>query len=243
VIPAAWYPDPYDPRLQRWWDGTQWTPYTQPLGGDPRQDLDSELNTGRQARGWLLVAVTSDVLLFFVIAITYGPSFRKFFDAVRNSAHAAPGTTTPPPHLGGAFALIELLSLGRLVAGVIFVVWLYKAAQLARRAGIPATFEPYWAILGFVIPFISLWFPYLVARDCLPPGHPGRRTVGRWWALYLTMSFSSIPIIVMSFVSVPIAIALAFVASGVAISAVIAARDVIAVVGRAHSELLGARSV
>ncbi len=29
-IPHGWYPDPQDPDLQRWWDGTQWTAKTQP---------------------------------------------------------------------------------------------------------------------------------------------------------------------------------------------------------------------
>jgi len=29
--PPAWYPDPGDGRVLRWWDGTAWTPHTQPL--------------------------------------------------------------------------------------------------------------------------------------------------------------------------------------------------------------------
>jgi hypothetical protein len=36
--PAAWHPDPWDPRGQlRWWDGRQWTGYTSPrrAGGPP----------------------------------------------------------------------------------------------------------------------------------------------------------------------------------------------------------------
>ena len=30
TVPADWYPDNQDPALLRWWDGTQWTPHTQP---------------------------------------------------------------------------------------------------------------------------------------------------------------------------------------------------------------------
>lgn len=28
--PAGWYPDPNDGRIQRWWDGYQWTHHTHP---------------------------------------------------------------------------------------------------------------------------------------------------------------------------------------------------------------------
>ncbi|NGP09311.1 DUF2510 domain-containing protein [Rhodococcus sp. 14C212] len=30
--PANWHPDPFDPTIERWWDGTQWTDQTRPLG-------------------------------------------------------------------------------------------------------------------------------------------------------------------------------------------------------------------
>jgi hypothetical protein len=30
AIPPGWYPDNYDASLQRWWDGTEWTPHTAP---------------------------------------------------------------------------------------------------------------------------------------------------------------------------------------------------------------------
>lgn len=36
--PAGWHPDPYDPSIDRYWDGQQWTNQTRPRGsGDPTQ--------------------------------------------------------------------------------------------------------------------------------------------------------------------------------------------------------------
>lgn len=32
AVPAGWYPDPHGQQLQRYWDGTQWTEHTAPLG-------------------------------------------------------------------------------------------------------------------------------------------------------------------------------------------------------------------
>ncbi|MDH6284655.1 DUF2510 domain-containing protein [Prescottella agglutinans] len=33
--PAGWHPDPYDPAIDRYWDGTQWTGDTRPKDTDP----------------------------------------------------------------------------------------------------------------------------------------------------------------------------------------------------------------
>ena len=34
-VPPGWYPEPQDPRTLRWWDGTKWTPNTQPASVPP----------------------------------------------------------------------------------------------------------------------------------------------------------------------------------------------------------------
>ncbi|SDB88962.1 Protein of unknown function [Raineyella antarctica] len=34
AVPAGWYPDPADPARQRYWDGGQWTQYTNPASGE-----------------------------------------------------------------------------------------------------------------------------------------------------------------------------------------------------------------
>src|SRR5262245_11018082 len=39
--PAGWYPDPYDPRQLRWWDGSQWTDSTHPLEQGAKQTVQA----------------------------------------------------------------------------------------------------------------------------------------------------------------------------------------------------------
>jgi hypothetical protein len=45
--PAGWYDAPDDPRMQRWWDGSQWTTHTQPKS----MALSSQPNTNQQHVG------------------------------------------------------------------------------------------------------------------------------------------------------------------------------------------------
>ena len=99
----------------------------------------------------------------------------------------ADGNDTRPssPVLSGRSALIYPLSLLALGATVFFMIWLYRAATLARRAGLPARREPVWAIVGFFVPVISLWFPYQVAADCLRADDPNRRLVAAWWSFQI----------------------------------------------------------
>ena len=66
-----------------------------------------------------------------------------------------------------------LITLAVLGLEVFFMIWLYRAAGLARKAGLSARRDPVWAILGFIVPVVNFWFPYQVARDS--PARPATR--------------------------------------------------------------------
>jgi hypothetical protein len=101
-----------------------------------------------------------------------------------------------PPFPGGLklaplfFVAGYAVSIAALIALVIFT---YAAATHARDLGIPARLTPVWAIIGWIVPVVSIWFPYWALRDCMPHGEVrGRDLALRWWLLY---AFSSILII------------------------------------------------
>ncbi|MBV8950050.1 MAG: DUF4328 domain-containing protein [Actinobacteria bacterium] len=146
------------------------------------------------------------------------------------------------PKLTGAAAsvapLLTYCSLGVLVAGVLFLVWMYRAAAVARALGLPARRSPGLATVSFLIPVVNLWWPYQSTCDLLPPGHPGRHVVGRWWATWLTSSLLVPAIFVSGYGPVWLRSALAAVAAGAALAAAAAARVVIATVVDAHNALL-----
>ncbi|MFJ4109087.1 DUF2510 domain-containing protein [Oerskovia enterophila] len=60
----GWYPDPYDPRLVRWFDGEQWTQHSQPVQPPPSR----KLSTG----SIVLIVVGAILLLCAIVAMILG---------------------------------------------------------------------------------------------------------------------------------------------------------------------------
>jgi len=175
-VNPGWYPDPYSHGWLRWWDGTAWTASTAPMESpagalyraDPDEDLAGEQRAARRA------------MITVVVTAVLGAGSAVVFAFDRTNRFAG-GTTLSP----AATAISSVVAIAILGLEVFFMIWLYRAAGLARKAGLPARRDPVWAILGFFIPVVNFWFPYQVARDCLPYGDPRRRRSARWWTWYL----------------------------------------------------------
>jgi hypothetical protein len=147
---------------------------------------------------------------------------------------------TPKP-TGAAASVAPVLtycSLGVLIAGVVFLVWMYRAAVVAQLLGLPARRSPALATCSFLIPIVNLWWPYQSTCDLLPRGHPGRQVVGRWWATWLASSFLVPLLFVTGYGPVWLRGAAAAVAVVVTLTAASAARVVIATVVDAHEMML-----
>jgi len=219
----GWYPDPWRPGRRRWWDGTAWTDDTwdpeaptnpwseaasaqrsQPFAAvpppvwfappDPRRDLDAE----RAASVW---ARRAFVVFFFwrivsgLVAIVV---FNTFVDDVR-AAIDSNGPVQPDSNALQALNLpVSILGVAALVG---IVLWAHRAATVARNLGYPARRSPAWVVAGWFVPVVNFWFPYQSVRDCLPPHNPERRTVGRWWTLYLIGTMAWLVVFTVSAVS------------------------------------------
>ena len=249
-IPGGWYDDPWSPFGLRWWDGVQWTPHSAPrpypVGGYVRPvtpaDLDGVERWARIARVALLVAavLTCAELLTYPFVLhhvlhDWVHRIRVYNDQLNTDPNTVPGLNLDPAPI---FAL-DAMSLVLLVPEILFIVWLYQAAELAKRLGIPSRRSPVWAILGFVVPIVNFWFPYQVAVGLLPPNDPHRRTVGWWWGLYLTQGLVVLPVLIVCYFSITAAVLIGVVGSILPIMAALKGRAVISAASHAHRAILG----
>lgn len=99
------------------------------------------------------------------------------------------------------WSVVVRTSLGsRFVTGIVFMRWLWLARTNAEVIE-PARHRhsPMWAVLGWIVPIVSFWFPQMVVQDVWnavnpqrPRGTwqlyrtPGAELVTWWWAAYLT---------------------------------------------------------
>ncbi len=192
--PAGWYPDPWRVAGQRWWDGRQWTPWE--FGSVPAMDMSTtEVASARRTEDrswkWARVAICWYGLVVLLQAITvfaFAGQFRGFIHSFIHDLQAArPGQ--PPPINLNAFYKVQIAGdVGEvllLAVGIVFLVWQYSAARVARGLGYPARTSPGFGVASWFIPIVNLWFPYWALSDCLPPGHRLRPTA-RWaWFAYI----------------------------------------------------------
>jgi hypothetical protein len=261
--PAAgepgWFPDPWGTEKLRWWDGQAWTPHlyppadppaaAAPAGAGSSSATATSLSTSGQVTGPPALAAERVAAHWARVSLLWAGPLQALYDigiAVQAGWYAdhfddlANGRT---PKLTGAAAsiapVLTYCSLGVLVAGVLFLVWMYRAAVVARLLGLPARRSPALATCSFLIPIVNLWWPYQSTCDLLPPGHPGRHVVGRWWATWVTSSLLVPILFVTGYGPVWLRGAAAAVAVVVSLAAAAAARLVIATVADAHEMLVG----
>ncbi|MFI7587627.1 DUF2510 domain-containing protein [Spongisporangium articulatum] len=263
---AAWFPDPNDPTRLRYWDGERWTEHTAPLPAaapaatppaaapgilapppmSAQADLESERAGGRRAGLAQLVGVVL-VVAYDALALLMlrdlvpwmRDSLRLIFDAAESGSSAPPPLPEMPRGLEVTQGFTQLLWLALIVVRILFAIWVYRAALLARRAGLPATHSPGWTVAGFFVPVISLWFPYQGLRDLFPPGNPARRTARLWFTAYLAHLVLGTVGVGIAFVALPAGAVVVALGTVAGVAQMLLGRAVIKQSLEAHAQLVG----
>lgn len=105
------------------------------------------------------------------------------------------GQTPPPPQ--PTPPLTSYLGVLIILPEIVFVMWQYRAARVARALSYPARRSPAWGVVAYLVPVADLFVPAQALGDCLPPGDPGRRLVARTWGTLLVLSVAQSSLIVL----------------------------------------------
>lgn len=181
--PPGWYVDPANSGLWRWWSGESWTSYTSQRvvrSLDPN-NLEAEERIARFACWAIFVNAFAAVVMGF-IGLSHTSQLAHWLHLVRVSFDYSSNAVAPPP-TPGYLVWQSLVSLPVLAAEIIFLIWQYRAAMVAKGLGFPARHSPGWGVASWFVPIVQVWMPYQAVRDLLPLEHPTRRKLAYWWGL------------------------------------------------------------
>lgn len=223
---------------------TSWSPGTGPgqvhLAIGARTQVEAERRMAEWGRRALVGMAVAAVAAAAVSAANWS-HFAAFFHWYRLVIDASRHGGTPPPLPPGAMipAIVDLPGLVLLASEIVFVVWQYRAAVAARALGLPARRTPRSGVVLWFIPIANLWCPYQAIRDCLPPGHPERRTVTRFWLALVAGELCGVGAVVAGTFARPAGIVLIVAAAGAWLVAVVNGRRVVGIAGDLHRTMAG----
>jgi hypothetical protein len=176
---------------------------------------------------YLLAMVTTVIILNDVVSQTRS----GLLDADAEQVELGSAAST-------ANALSYLAQLGILAAGVVYLVWFYKACRFSEHLGQPGRRSTNWAVASWIIPIINFWFPYQAMKDLVPGRDDLLPLLRRWWGLWIATNLSSVAIVLGAAVHASVAWAAAVVAAGVTIGATVSAQQVVTAVDESQAARL-----
>jgi hypothetical protein len=232
--PAGWYANPGGAG-HRWWDGHRWTEHVSAPGPTVWDQLEAERRWIRWGK-WGIVcyglAAVSGMLFFWIQSSHY----RALFDTVRHDVRTH--TALSPSTQFGVSPWVWLTYFPWILAYLGLMLWQFRAATTARWLGLPATHSPGLGVAGWIIPVVDLWFPYQALRDCLPPGDPGRRVVGRMWVCFVAAPIVNLAASVLLVVGWPAAPGLVAIALAIEAGFVVLAIRTVGAIFAVHRRML-----
>ena len=154
-------------------------------GGVGPTDRGPDLEWARAAVCRYGLVAVLEACTFFALA----GRIRVFIHSFIHDLQAAQAGKSPTFHLNGFYKFQLAGDVGELLVaavGIVFLIWQYSAARVARGLGDPAQTSPGFGVASWFIPIINLWFPYWALSDCLPPGHRLRPTALWAWLAYIS---------------------------------------------------------
>jgi len=118
-------------------------------------------------------------------------------DGLDYALHRPLGLTVPVTALGIASTLLTLAIV------VVWIVWQYRATRNVQVWGVGMRRGTGWAIAGWLVPIVSLWFPAQGMHDLMRGSRPDASSgslagyqaaeplIGWWWFSYLATRISA----------------------------------------------------
>ena len=232
--PPGWYHDPLGHAPMRWWDGTRWTEHTaewtgiRPAAAPIRQpNRAQELERERQVTPWL-----RGLLLLWPVAVAL--SLGGVVASVDQIANHADESSLPTLWWVG-----QLGGLVGIAVTVLRIIWLYRAATLARSLGLEARREPLHAAIGWLIPIISFWWPYQGVTDLFPTHDRPDRRIAWWWVTSIFSQLALVIVVAVPFVPTAVAVLLVAVALAPALAAAALEAGLVRDAHAIHERLVG----
>jgi hypothetical protein len=188
----GWYADPQDGRRLRWWDGQQWTEHTHAgMAAAPRRPA--------LGVGWPRLAVWVQVVLALTIPVSIGVILvnRVNLDVWRRLVEDPASVTLAEAESADALVRWSLLEMPLILAcGILFTVWLFQAHRSDRMDPSWHKRRSGWAIGGWFVPIVNLWFPFQVVSDlrrgARGDAHPPSYALQWcWWLTFLAYLLGS----------------------------------------------------
>jgi hypothetical protein len=193
--PAGWYPAPHAGGQQRFWDGTRWVdePASDAWSAEFASPSPSLTPVHRPVRG---IALATQILIAASVPVSVVRVFIEGWGlTVVERFTRGEATVADLEAYDVMVALAGLVWAATIIsAGICWWVWQYRAA-MAVRAGAPAAIRrtPAWHVLSWIIPIVSLWFPYQNMRDVVVAVRADVRgsVLALWWGLWIASMTAS----------------------------------------------------
>ncbi len=236
---AGWHADPWGEATWRWWDGAQWTGYTDrttPLSSSAT--VAAELATERTWARWARIALAVHPIFQVLALVAASIQWRWIAD---HWDEVVKGTNTNGPTNTSIFGYLGLPTL-MVTLGVIvlLILWLYRAGATARAAGIPLRRDPGLGAVSFIIPILQLWWPYRATRDAVGADERAQSLVVRWWIAWLASSLGGILVFAAAFLPEAFSYLAVAIVGGISVVAALAGRAVVSAMLASHESLVEA---